>query len=63
MQLPDSSYALIDELDRIFPEKLPEPNESLESIQRHAGKREVVLFLKHWAETARRSPSEQRSRR
>lgn len=63
MQLPDSAYALIDELDRIFPERLPELGDELESIQRYAGKREVVLFLKQWANRSRQAAPQIRSRR
>jgi hypothetical protein len=54
MQLPESATALIDELDRLYPERLPEVGAAAEEIHRYAGKREVVLFLKHWRDTAGR---------
>lgn len=45
MKIPHSSYELIDELSRIYPEVLPEEGESLEHIHRRAGRRDVVKFL------------------
>ena len=63
MQLPDSAMALIDELDKIIPERVPEVNATMEDIQRYAGKRELVLLLKHWRDAAKKDPVVQRSRR
>jgi hypothetical protein len=45
-KLPATVDDLIDELDRLVPEVIPSADESLISIQRHAGKRELVVFLK-----------------
>lgn len=47
MKFPLSAADLVDELELIVPERVPEAGESMESIQRYAGKRELVLFLKH----------------
>lgn len=55
MKFPESAVALVDELDRLYPERLPEKGESMEDYQRHAGRREVVLFLKHWRGAMSRS--------
>ena len=66
MDFPHTATALVEELDRLFPEKLPEVGDSLEAIHRHAGKREVVLFLKHWRDAAKRRadrPVKSRGRR
>lgn len=45
---PESAVALVDELDKIFPERPAEAGQSEIEIHRAAAKREVVLFLKHW---------------
>ena len=55
MNFPAGSKELIDELARMFPERLPEAGEDPAVTQRHAGKREVVLFLIHWRDAAVRS--------
>lgn len=55
MQFPTASFALVDELDRLVPEKVPEAGDSMEEIQRYAGKRELVLFLKHWRDQKTRA--------
>jgi len=54
MKFPDSATALVDELDRLVPERVPEAGDSMEAIQRYAGKRELVLFLQHWRDQMRR---------
>lgn len=54
MKFPDSATALVDELDRLVPERVPEAGDSMEAIQRYAGKRELVLFLMHWRDQMRR---------
>lgn len=54
MKLPETASALIDELNRLVPERVPEAGESMESIQRHAGKRELVLLLMYWRDAAKR---------
>lgn len=48
MKFPSSSNELINELERIYPEVLPEEGESLERIHRRAGRREVIKFLLDW---------------
>lgn len=55
MKFPTSSIELLDELDRMVPERVPEAGDSMEAIQRYAGKRELVLFLKHWRDQQVRS--------
>lgn len=54
MKLPTSAVELIDELNRLVPERVPEAGESMESIQRYAGKRELVLLLNHWRDANKR---------
>jgi hypothetical protein len=54
LKFPDSAVALVDELDRLVPERVPEAGDSMESIQRQAGKRELVLFLKNWRDAFKR---------
>ena len=47
MKLPLTADELIDELDKLVPECVPQAGDSMEAIQRYAGKRELVLYLKH----------------
>ena len=55
MKFPASANDLVDELDRLFPEVVPEAGDDMIAIQRQAAKREVVRFLKHWRGQAARS--------
>lgn len=55
MKFPASANELVDELERLFPEVVPEPGDDMISIQRQAAKREVVRFLQHWRGQATRS--------
>lgn len=48
MKFPINSLELLEELDRLVPERVPQAGDTMEDIQRYAGKRELVLFLKHW---------------
>ena len=48
MNFPASANELVDELDRMFPEVVPEAGDDMITIQRKAAQREVVLTLKHW---------------
>lgn len=57
MKFPTSSLELLDELDRLVPEQVPQAGDSMEAIQRYAGKRELVLFLKNWRDQMVRSAS------
>lgn len=50
---PETASALIDELDRIYPEKPASPERSREEDIAYGAKRELVLFLKRWRESAR----------
>jgi quinol monooxygenase YgiN len=45
---PNSASALVDELDRMFPERPAEAGQTEIEIHRTAAKRELVLILKHW---------------
>jgi len=63
MKFRDSAVALVDELNRLVPERVPEAGESMESIQRQAGKRELVLFLNHWRDAAKRDVVRKERRR
>jgi hypothetical protein len=62
---PDSASALVDELDRMFPERPATPKTSREEDLAHGAKRELIGFLKHWRETSRTAspPTVRRSRR
>lgn len=62
MKFPTNSLELLDELDRLVPERVPEAGDSMEAIQRYAGKRELVLFLKHWRDQLARV-AERKARR
>jgi len=46
MEIPMDTPRLIEELDRLFPEKCPSIDESEREIFRYAGKRELVVLLK-----------------
>lgn len=52
MKFPQAASELLIELDRIVPEQVPQAGDSMEAIQRYSGKRELVLFLKHWRDTS-----------
>lgn len=54
MKFPPMSAELAIELDRMFPERVPQEGDSMEAIQRYAGKRELVLFIKHWRDSTQR---------
>ena len=45
-KLPATVDELIDELDRLVPEVIPNADARMIEIQRYAGKRELVLLLK-----------------
>jgi hypothetical protein len=51
--LPDSAAALIDELDRMFPEKASSPESTRDHDLYYGGKRDLILFLKEWRERTR----------
>lgn len=53
MTLPDSASALIDELDRMFPEKASSPESSRDHDLFYGGKRDLILFLKDMRELSR----------
>lgn len=50
MKFPHLARELVEELDRLVPERVPEAGDDMVTIQRHAAKRELVLFLKRWQE-------------
>ena len=50
---PDSATALLDELDRMFPEKATSPESSRDHDLFYGGKRDLILFLKDWRERSR----------
>lgn len=54
MRFPESSNELLRLLEEVYPEKLPEPRASLEEVQRYAGCRQVVLFLKDLRDMTKR---------
>lgn len=55
MIFPTSANELVDELDKLVPEYVPEAGDDMITIQRRAGKRELVNFLKHWRDQRVRS--------
>jgi len=66
LQFPHTASALLEELERLVPERVPEAGDSMEAIQRYAGKRELVLMLKNWRDAAKRAadrPTKPRGRR
>lgn len=52
-QMPDSAFALIDELERMFPERASTPESNREHDLFYGGKRDLILFLKDWRERSR----------
>lgn len=62
---PDSASALVDELDRMFPEKPATPKTSREEDLAHGAKRELIHTLKRWRDDSRKAstPIVRRSRR
>lgn len=50
---PDSASALVDELERMFPEKASSPDSSREHDLHHGGKRDLILFLRGWRDQSR----------
>jgi hypothetical protein len=54
LKFPESAVALVDEICRLVPERLPEPGETMEQYQRYAGKRELALQLVHMRDEAKR---------
>lgn len=61
-KLPATVDELIDELDRLIPEVIPSADDTLISIQRRAGKRELVVQLKFLRDRPR-APSPVRERK
>lgn len=50
---PDTAAALVDELDRMFPEKPSTPETTREEDLAYGAKRGLVIFLKKWREDTR----------
>jgi hypothetical protein len=48
--IPLYSYDLIDELDKLFPERCPDPEDSEREIWMKAGRRELIRSLLIWKE-------------
>lgn len=55
MKFPHSSFDLIDEIDRMVPERLPNVGETMTDYNRYVGKRELVIQLKHLRDESRRA--------
>lgn len=62
VQFPFKSSDLVDELDKMFPEIVPQAGDDMISIQRSAAKRELVVFLKHWKDQKLRSAERKANR-
>lgn len=62
---PDSASVLVDELDRMFPERPPSPKTTREEDLNLGAKRELIHFLRTWRENSRKAsqPIVRRSRR
>jgi len=45
--LPNDTLELLEELDKLYPDKCIGPNETVEQAQRRAGQRDVVELLKN----------------
>jgi hypothetical protein len=63
MAFPETATALLDIIDRMVPEKVPEPADTMEVIQRYAGKRELVLQLRQLQAQSRTTTIAKRPRR
>lgn len=63
MQFPNTAAELLDEIERMVPERVPETDDTMEAIQRYAGKRELVLLLRHMQAALKRDPVVPRRRR
>lgn len=62
MRFPNTVDDLIAELDRRFPETVPEPGNDHSEIMFAAGRRSVVTFLKRWRENAGKPPAPPKER-
>jgi hypothetical protein len=62
MRFPNSVDELIAELDRKFPEFIPDADDSERKIFHAAGQRSVVNFLKQWRASASHTPPAPRQR-
>jgi hypothetical protein len=51
-KLPPYSTDLIDQLDALFPERCIREGETLEQAHRHAGKRDLINFLRQLRDEA-----------
>jgi hypothetical protein len=62
---PDTASALVDELDRMFPERPATPKTNREEDLAHGAKRELIHFLQTWRENSRKASPQvvRRSRR
>lgn len=63
MKFPTNSFELLDEIERLVPERLPEKGETMEDYNRYVGKRELVLQLRHARDLARRPEPQPRPKR
>lgn len=50
---PDTANALVDELDRMFPEKPSSTKTTREEDLVHGAKRDLIIFLKKWRDDTR----------
>lgn len=55
MKWPASSAELLDQIEKMVPERLPEPGETMEAYNQHVGARRLVLQLKHARDEAKRA--------
>lgn len=47
MQWPATADELLGEIERLIPERLPEPGETMEAFNQYVGARRLVLQLSH----------------
>jgi hypothetical protein len=63
MAFPETATALLDIIDQMVPERVPEADDSMAAIQRQAGKRELVLQLRQLQAQSRTPTIAKRPRR
>lgn len=63
MAFPETATALLDIIDRMVPETVPEASDTMAAIQRYAGKRELVLQLRQLQAQSRTPTIAKRPRR
>ena len=58
MDFPDTGLGLLLELEKMVPEQPPLATDTMEAIQRYAGKRELVIMLRRRRDAASKPKNE-----